>query len=208
MFQERISGPKRLMWISFITLMLWMIHCRELLMIYTHAADLISSGQQRDECPLSDRELDRPRGWYGVKMNGGPTSYHFSLRPLAPLITSREITSIQRGDLIHVERSARSSELSIKSRGQLNARELSALNIPISVNHGSARDLTQVKGIGTRRARQIVRGRPWRSIDDLTRIRGVGAQTVRRLKRHLTAKSRVVIWEREQSLKTMRGATP
>ena len=141
-------------------------------------------------------------------MNGGATSYHFSLRPLAPLITSREITSIQRGDLIHVERGASSSELSIKSRGQLNARELSALNIPISVNHSSARDLTRVKGIGARRARQIIQGRPWRSIDELTRIRGVGAQTVRRLKRHLTAKSRVVIWEREQGLKTMRGATP
>jgi competence protein ComEC len=44
----------------------------------------------------------------------------------------------------------------------------------VNINNASIQDLTRIVHIGTVRAEEIVRIRPFRTVDDLTRVSGIG----------------------------------
>jgi competence ComEA-like helix-hairpin-helix protein len=63
----------------------------------------------------------------------------------------------------------------------------------LDLNQASALELTQLPGIGPKRAEKIVlerRRRPFRSVNELTRVAGIGKKTLARLRRHLRVESK------------------
>jgi competence protein ComEA len=61
------------------------------------------------------------------------------------------------------------------------------------LNQASALELTQLPGIGPKRAEKIVlerRRRPFRSVNELTRVAGIGKKTLARLRRHLRVEAK------------------
>lgn len=60
----------------------------------------------------------------------------------------------------------------------------------ININTASAAELTQLKGIGAKRAAKIVQDREkhgrFASVDDLTRIKGIGPKTVEKNRARMT----------------------
>ncbi|MEY4576889.1 MAG: hypothetical protein RL701_1592 [Pseudomonadota bacterium] len=56
----------------------------------------------------------------------------------------------------------------------------------VSIQHASVAELSVVEGLNRKLAAEIIKGRPYRSLDDLTRIRGIGEKTLRRLRGVLT----------------------
>ena len=61
----------------------------------------------------------------------------------------------------------------------------------ININTASAAELTQLKGIGAKRAEKIVQDREkngrFASVDDLTRVKGIGPKTVENNRARMTA---------------------
>ncbi len=60
----------------------------------------------------------------------------------------------------------------------------------VDINSASAKELQSVKGIGAKKAKQIVAFREsecFHSVDDLAKIKGIGAKTVKKLKPFLKA---------------------
>ena len=61
----------------------------------------------------------------------------------------------------------------------------------ININTASAAELTQLKGIGAKRAAKIIQDREkngrFASVDDLTRIKGIGPKTVEKNRARVTA---------------------
>lgn len=51
-----------------------------------------------------------------------------------------------------------------------------------SINHASADELAQVKGLSLKLAKSIVAGRPWRSVDELLAVKGIGAKLLERIR--------------------------
>ena len=65
-----------------------------------------------------------------------------------------------------------------------------ALFAAVDINHASAVELQSVKGIGPKKARQIVEYRKshcFDSVHDLVRIKGIGEKTVKKLAPQITA---------------------
>ncbi|WP_456382674.1 ComEA family DNA-binding protein [Hydrogenimonas sp.] len=59
----------------------------------------------------------------------------------------------------------------------------------VDINHASIEELQSVKGIGEKRARQIVDYRKahcFRSIDEITRIKGIGKKSLEKMRPELT----------------------
>jgi hypothetical protein len=56
----------------------------------------------------------------------------------------------------------------------------------VSVNHASIAELSTVKGMSKAVAREIVKGRPFQSIEALLDVRGIGPKLLARLRPHLT----------------------
>jgi hypothetical protein len=56
----------------------------------------------------------------------------------------------------------------------------------VSIQHASADELSAVEGLNRKLAAEIIKGRPYRSLDDLTRIRGIGDKILRKLRGVLT----------------------
>lgn len=48
----------------------------------------------------------------------------------------------------------------------------------VDINTASVAQLRTVKGIGPKKAEQIIAGRPYNSVDDLRKIKGIGAKTL------------------------------
>ena len=64
-----------------------------------------------------------------------------------------------------------------------------ALFAAVDINHASVKELQSVKGIGPKKAEQIVAYRKahcFQSVDELTKIKGIGKKTVQKLKPQLT----------------------
>jgi hypothetical protein len=53
--------------------------------------------------------------------------------------------------------------------------------LPLDLNREAARDLEALPGIGPGRARAIVTGRPFCTVEDLDRVPGIGPATLRGL---------------------------
>jgi competence ComEA-like helix-hairpin-helix protein len=56
----------------------------------------------------------------------------------------------------------------------------------VSIQTASAEELAEVKGLSLKLATEIVKARPFASVDDLLRVRGIGEKTLERLKSLLT----------------------
>jgi DNA uptake protein ComE-like DNA-binding protein len=56
----------------------------------------------------------------------------------------------------------------------------------VSVNKASAEELAAIKGLSRPLAREIVKGRPYQSLDALLDVRGIGVKLLARLRPHLT----------------------
>lgn len=56
----------------------------------------------------------------------------------------------------------------------------------VSIQTASVEDLSQVKCLNRKLAREIVKSRPFRSLDELLRVRGIGEKTLRKLRDLLT----------------------
>ena len=60
----------------------------------------------------------------------------------------------------------------------------------IDVNTATAEELQQVKGIGPKKAEEIVKHRtangPFKSVDDLANVKGIGEATVKKIKDQIT----------------------
>lgn len=56
----------------------------------------------------------------------------------------------------------------------------------VSIQTASVEDLSQVKGLTRKLAQEIVKARPFRSVDELVRVRGIGEKTARKLRGLLT----------------------
>lgn len=146
---------------------------------------------------LNQVELDRLRGWYGLEVNGGPLQYHLTLRPLMGAIKLGCLKSLKRGDLIQLTIHEAHCEVSAK---RLSGEALYALQIPLPLNEAPLEALTQIKGIGLKRARLIVAGRPWRSVRSLRRLRGIGEKTLLRLTPYLTIEPSPTLWPSKSHL--------
>lgn len=55
----------------------------------------------------------------------------------------------------------------------------------VDINTASVAQLRTVKGIGPKRAEQIISGRPYNSVDDLRKIKGIGAKTLDKWREHI-----------------------
>ncbi len=60
----------------------------------------------------------------------------------------------------------------------------------VDVNTATAEELQQVKGIGPKKAEEIVKHRtvngPFKSVDDLANVKGIGEATVKKIKDQIT----------------------
>ena len=134
-------------------------------------------------------------GWFGLREDGGPIQYNRELSSLSRAIQLGCIDRVVEGDLISVQYTYLGCQM---QKGKLEARAMIALDIPLNLNEVSVDDLTRVSGIGVQRARQIVSGRPWHSIDSLNKIKGVGPKTVHRFKRFLTTLPPRLLWSKNR----------
>jgi competence ComEA-like helix-hairpin-helix protein len=57
---------------------------------------------------------------------------------------------------------------------------------PVSIQTATVEELAKVKGLSLKLATEIVKARPFTSVDDLLRVRGIGDKTLERLKSLLT----------------------
>ncbi|MFO7821553.1 MAG: helix-hairpin-helix domain-containing protein [Lentisphaeria bacterium] len=53
---------------------------------------------------------------------------------------------------------------------------------PVNINHATAEQLQQLKGIGPILAKRIEDARPFETIDDLKKVKGIGPKTLKRLR--------------------------
>ncbi len=72
----------------------------------------------------------------------------------------------------------------------ITALSAAALFGAVDINSASIEQLKSVKGIGEKRARQIVAFRKshcFQSVNDLTKIKGIGQKSIEKLEPHLKA---------------------
>ena len=56
---------------------------------------------------------------------------------------------------------------------------------PVDINNASEKELTTLPGIGAKTAKEIVAGRPFKTVDDLKNVKGIGDKTFEKLKAHV-----------------------
>lgn len=71
-------------------------------------------------------------------------------------------------------------------RDDLRKRDAPSTTNPIDLNHASQKQLESVDGIGPVRARKIIAGRPWGSVDELLKVSGIGKKTLEKIAPYLT----------------------
>lgn len=52
----------------------------------------------------------------------------------------------------------------------------------IDINSASLKDLTKLKGVGDKKAQDIIAGRPYRAINDLTKVKGIGNAAIDKIR--------------------------
>jgi len=71
-------------------------------------------------------------------------------------------------------------------RKLLKEKDAPSTTNPIDLNHASQKQLESIDGIGPVRARKIIAGRPWGSVDELLKVSGIGKKTLEKIAPYLT----------------------
>lgn len=75
---------------------------------------------------------------------------------------------------------------SAKAAPAKKATKAPARKVAVSVNNGTSDELSSIGGISARLAANIVKGRPYKSVDDVVKVKGVGAKLLERVRDQLT----------------------
>lgn len=56
---------------------------------------------------------------------------------------------------------------------------------PVDINNATEKELTALPGVGPKTAKEIVAGRPFKTVEDLKKVKGIGDKTFASLKEHV-----------------------
>ena len=128
------------------------------------------------------------KGWYGIQIQEGPILYAHTPVPLLPFKHCfRNSLRLYEGDLItFLSWSETQCDVRITS---LPAFLRLSLKLPLNLNQALAEDLVLIKGLGLKKAHQIIRNRPYRSLKHLLFLKGVGSKTLKKWSPFLTLDS-------------------
>ncbi len=56
---------------------------------------------------------------------------------------------------------------------------------PVDINNATEKELTTLPGVGPKTAKEIVAGRPFKTVEDLKKVKGIGDKTFAAMKVHL-----------------------
>ena len=56
---------------------------------------------------------------------------------------------------------------------------------PVDINNATEKELITLPGVGAKTAKEIVAGRPFKTVDDLKNVKGIGDKTFEKLKAHV-----------------------
>lgn len=93
--------------------------------------------------------------------------------PAAPQVTN--------GAVVYFDR-----DVSATTPGSIATPLARAIDGRVSIMHASVEDLARVKGLTRKIAVEIVKGRPYTSLDELVRVRGIGPKLLVKLRPYLT----------------------
>lgn len=91
---------------------------------------------------------------------------------------------LEDGEKVHVPRQGETQPQSV--RPQVTRDQPDRPSSPVSLNRATLDELMSLPGIGEKKAKWIMQGRPYRSLDDLGKVKGFGPKTLERLKPLLT----------------------
>ena len=79
-----------------------------------------------------------------------------------------------------------------KKAARAKAHAAKVVTAKVNINTADAKNLQNLKGIGTKRAQDIVKYReqngPFKSADDLTKIKGIGSKKIAKIKDQIVLK--------------------
>ena len=129
-------------------------------------------------------------GWYALQVQNGPIQYSTTPTALAPWKQCLSHQSpLYEGDLMIIKSH---SPCRIKIKRLSGSIQLD-LGLPLHLNRASVDDLTQVPGIGPKRAHTLIRHRPFKSLNDLLHLKGIGRKTLKKWAPFLTLKDPILI---------------
>ena len=158
---------------------------------------ILYSGYERSnrqigyQWPLSLDDLQKERGWYGLKVNNGPIQYFTTLYELTPILPFPCLSSIHEGDLLEVIITPHTCE-SYSSR--LPSKTQLALGLKLNLNSLTEKEMIILPRIGKQLAQKIEQRKPWDSLDQLLDLKGIGHRTYQKLTSILSLEPPKVIW--------------
>jgi competence protein ComEA len=144
---------------------------------------------------LKESEVVKERGWFAIKLNTDPVLYMNNFKSLRERFPLSCLPSIREGDLIHI---TFTKTKCVHRRLKLSARIRLALNIPLSINHDSLIDLTEIAGVGPSLATQLIKNRPWAKVSEMVRLRGIGQKRLQKMQALLTTHLPRFVWSKEE----------
>jgi hypothetical protein len=144
---------------------------------------------------IKDSEIVKERGWFGIKLNTDPVLYMNNFRSLRERFLISCLPSIREGDLIHI---TFTKTKCVHKKSKLSGRIRLALNIPLSINHDSLIDLTEIAGVGPSLAKQLIKNRPWTHVSEMVRLRGIGQKRLQKMQALLTTHPPQLIWSKKE----------
>ena len=124
------------------------------------------------------------QGWYGLQIQNGPITYFNHPLPLNRFRACFQEIQLHEGDLLTFytwsDHSCRFKVMRLPARTRLSFK------LPLNLNDASLDHLILIKGLGRKKAQQIIQGRPYKRLKDILRLKGVGTKTFRKWRSFLT----------------------
>ena len=128
------------------------------------------------------------QGWYGLQHQAGPILY--SSTPNLILRYKNCFSSsfkLYEGDLITLL--SWSKDVCTYKRSQLPAPIRLSFNLALNLNSATLEELSMIRGLGYKKAKQIVQNRPYVMMRHLLKLKGVGLKTLRKWRPFLSITS-------------------